>query len=113
MAELNIPYSYLLSRLFPFHLGSATLGPGMEPNVRHNLHLRDDLTSVIRLNTDRPNIFLIVEKMKHPANSFEDLAFVIKKNVQMGDPIPPKFGFLQFMSGGTSWCRVFEGLIVS
>ena len=31
------------------------------------------------------------QKMKHPANSYEDLAFLIKKNMQPGDPKPPKF----------------------
>lgn len=29
--------------------------------------------------------------MKHPANSFDDLAFIIKKNLKPGDLIPPKF----------------------
>jgi superfamily II DNA helicase RecQ len=42
-------------------------------------------------NTDRPNIFLIVEHMKHPENSYEDLAFLIKKNLGPGDDSPPKF----------------------
>jgi hypothetical protein len=43
------------------------------------------------MNTDRPNIFLVVERMKHPANSYEDLAFIIHKNLKPGDPVPPKF----------------------
>jgi hypothetical protein len=29
--------------------------------------------------------------MKYPANSYEDLAFLITKNMQPGDPKPPKF----------------------
>ena len=56
-----------------------------------NLHLRVDSLAVIRRNTDRPNIFLVVERMKHPANSYEDLAFIIKKNLGPGDELPPKF----------------------
>ena len=52
-----------------------------------------DNLAVMRHNTDRPNIFLVVERMKHPANSYEDLAFVIKKNFKLGpgDKCPPKF----------------------
>jgi superfamily II DNA helicase RecQ len=85
------PIRYQFSRMIPMHLGSATVGPDMVSELTKNLHLRPDSTTVCRLNTDRPNIFLMVQKMKHPANSYEDLAFLIKKNMQPGDPKPPKF----------------------
>jgi superfamily II DNA helicase RecQ len=45
----------------------------------------------MRLNTDRPNIHLVVRRMQHPLNSYEDLAFIIKKNHTPGDLTPPKF----------------------
>ena len=72
-------------------LGSATIGPQMVPDISKNLHLRPDKTFIARLNTDRPNIFLVVERMKHPANLYEDLAFLIKKGMTADDPKPIKF----------------------
>ena len=56
-----------------------------------NLHLRTDHTKIFRLSTDRPNIFFSVHKMKHPINSYHDLAFVIKQHTTSSDPKPPKF----------------------
>jgi superfamily II DNA helicase RecQ len=66
--------------MIPYNAGSATIGNNMESELTKNLHLRKDSLAVMRRNTDRPNIFLIVERMKHPENSYEDLAFLIKKN---------------------------------
>ena len=76
------PIHYLLPRMIPFHLGSATLGPKLERKVQSNLRLRHDSTSVFRMNTDRPNIFLVVERMKYPVNLYEDLAFIIQKDLK-------------------------------
>ena len=59
--------------------------------TRWSQNLRKDSLAVMRRNMDRPNIFLVVECMKHPANSYEDLAFLIKKNLGPGDEPPPKF----------------------
>lgn len=85
------PIRYLLPRMIPFHLGSATLGKVSVPELAKNLHFRPESTTICRLNTDRPNIFLVVQKMKYPANSYEDLAFLIQKKMKLGDPKPPKF----------------------
>jgi superfamily II DNA helicase RecQ len=85
------PIRYRFPRMIPFHLGSATVSKQLEPELVKNLHLRVDSLAVMRRNTDRPNIFLVVERMKHPANSYEDLAFIIKKNLGPGDKCPPKF----------------------
>lgn len=85
------PIRYLLPRTVPFHLGSATISLQLEPILQSNLHLRQHHTSVIRMSTDRPNIFLVVKRMKYPLNSFEDLAFIIQKHLKPGDPKPPKF----------------------
>lgn len=82
---------YLWPRVIPIVLGSATVSPQMVPDLSKNLHLRPDKTFVARLNTDRPNIFLVVQRMKHPANSYEDLAFLIKKGMTSDDPKPTKF----------------------
>ena len=93
------PICYRFPRMIPFLLGSATVRKQLEPELVKNLHLRVDSLAVMRRNTDRPNIFLVVERMKHPANSYEDLAFIIKKNLGSGDKCPPKF-FVFFNSRG-------------
>lgn len=85
------PIRYLFPRMIGFHLGSATIGPGLVPELTKNLHLRTDGLSVMRLNTDRSNIYLVVRRMQHPLNSYEDLGFIIKKNLGPGDTPPPKF----------------------
>lgn len=85
------PICYMLPRLVPFHLGSATLGPELQHEVQHNLRLRPDTTSVTRMDIDRPNIFLVVRRMSHAASSYEDLAFIIQIGLKPGDPMPPKF----------------------
>jgi hypothetical protein len=77
--------------MIPIHLGCATLGPATVPEFAKNLHLRPDSTKICQLDTDRPNIFLVVQQMKYPANPYEDLAFLIMKNMQPGDPKPLKF----------------------
>jgi hypothetical protein len=61
----------------------------MVPDLSKNLH--PNKTFIVHLNTDRPNIFLVVERMKHPANSYKDLAFLIKKGMMADDPKPIKF----------------------
>ena len=73
------PIRYRFPWMIPFHLGSAMVSKQLEPELVKNLHLCVDSLVVMRRNMDRPNIFLIVEQMKHPANSYEDLAFVIKR----------------------------------
>jgi superfamily II DNA helicase RecQ len=85
------PLRYRFRRMIPYNAGSATVGNEMESELTKNLHLRKDSLAIMCRNTDRPNIFLVVERMKHPANSYEDLAFLIKKNLGPGDRPPLKF----------------------
>lgn len=85
------PLRYQFPRMIPYNAGSATVGNEVELELIKNLHLRKDSLAVMRHNTDRPNIFLVVERMKHPANLYEDLAFLIKKNLGPRDKPPPKF----------------------
>ena len=85
------PLHYRFPRMIPYNAGSATVSNEMELELIKNLHLCKDSLAVMRRNTDRPNIFLVVECMKHPANSYEDLSFLIKKNLGPGDEPPPKF----------------------
>ena len=85
------PIHYRFPRMNPFHLGSATVSIQLESELMKNLHLHVESLVVICRNMDRPNIFLVVECMKHPMNSYEDLAFIIKKNLGLSDELPPKF----------------------
>lgn len=87
------PIRYLLTRkpVVGLHLGTATLAPQNVAELKANLHLREDSTTIFRLSTDRPNIFFSVHKMQHPVNSYHDLAFVIKQHLSVDDPRPPKF----------------------
>jgi superfamily II DNA helicase RecQ len=83
------PIRDLFPRMIGFHLGSATIGPALLPELAKNLHLQTDNLSVMRLNTDRPNIHLVVHRMQHPLNSYEDLMFIIKKNLGPGVDLHP------------------------
>jgi superfamily II DNA helicase RecQ len=85
------PLHYLWLRVIPRVLGSATVGPQMVPNLSMNLHLQPNKMFITCLNTDRLNIFLVVECMRHPVNSYKDLAFLIKKGMTVDDPKPIKF----------------------
>ncbi|KAF7970092.1 hypothetical protein HWV62_25018 [Athelia sp. TMB] len=82
---------FLLPRQIPFHLASATLSPDLEKDVRKSLHFAEDMTSIFCIDTNWPNVHLVVRRMEHALNSFEDLAFVIQLHLKSGDPMPPKF----------------------
>ena len=85
--------------MIPFHLGSAMVGKQLESKLMNNLHLCVDSLVVMHCNTNRPNISLL-----YPGNSYEDLAFIIKKNLGPGDKCPPKF--LVFFN---SWTKAQAG----
>jgi superfamily II DNA helicase RecQ len=84
------PLCYWFLWMILYNAGSTTVSNKMESELTKNLHLRKDSLAIMHHNMDRPNIFLVVECMKHPANSYEDLAFLIKKNLGSRDE-PPKF----------------------
>ncbi|KAI0681967.1 P-loop containing nucleoside triphosphate hydrolase protein, partial [Cytidiella melzeri] len=42
-------------------------------------------------SNDRPNVALVVRRMQHPQNSYEDLAFLVPKDWKDGDSPPKKF----------------------
>ncbi|KAJ3911345.1 P-loop containing nucleoside triphosphate hydrolase protein [Lentinula edodes] len=67
------PLRYIMVRHVPYQLGSATLPPIIAQKLTGHLHLGQD-TKTIWLDTDRKNIFLRVQRMKHPLNSYRDLA---------------------------------------
>ncbi|KAK0473325.1 P-loop containing nucleoside triphosphate hydrolase protein [Armillaria luteobubalina] len=81
---------HLMSRRVPYHLGTATLAPSAVEPLKKELRLSPD-TTVLRLNTDRPNIFFRVRRMEYPINSYHDLAFLIPKDLDADGPLPLKF----------------------
>ena len=82
------PIQYQFLRMIPMHLRSATVGldtvsklakkPPFATRVHNCLLSQYRLTKHISYGTET-------------ANSYEDLAFLIKKNMQPGDPKPQKF----------------------
>ncbi|KAJ3828650.1 P-loop containing nucleoside triphosphate hydrolase protein [Lentinula raphanica] len=72
------PSRYALPRRIPYHLGTATLPIDDAAQLKEHLNLGPDATE-IRLDTDRKNIFHRVQKMKHPVNSYRDLAPLISQ----------------------------------
>ena len=95
-----VPLEQIIQNLAPlllvpvdilYHAGSVTVSNKMELELMKNLHLRKDLLAVMCHNTDRPNISLVIENMKHPTNLYKCLAFLINKNLGPGDKPPPQF----------------------
>ena len=65
--------------------------PNLLPEIKANLHLHADATQSFQLSTDCPNIFLVICQMEHDLGSYHDLMFIIKLNLTVADPRPPKF----------------------
>ena len=80
---------YLLPNI-PFYITSATIPPAMISDLKEILHLSKDCL-VLRRSNDRHNVTFCVRKMRHPLNSYEDLAFLIPKSWKLGDAPPKKF----------------------
>ncbi|EEB88913.1 hypothetical protein MPER_13058 [Moniliophthora perniciosa FA553] len=81
---------HLMCRRVPIHLASATLPENIIQALKYHLNLQADV-KIFRLNVDRPNIFLRVKKMEHPANSFHDLAPFLPRDIPPDGPRPKKF----------------------
>ncbi|KXN89754.1 ATP-dependent DNA helicase Q-like 3 [Leucoagaricus sp. SymC.cos] len=82
---------YTIPGDIPFYLASATLPPDVLQNVNEVLNLREDNTKYPLYSNDRPDINLMVRPLAAPANSFEDLGFLIPKGITEDSPPPPKF----------------------
>ncbi|KAI0702311.1 P-loop containing nucleoside triphosphate hydrolase protein, partial [Cytidiella melzeri] len=75
----------------PIYLSSATMPPTVITQLKELFRLHDRDTLVFRRSNDRPNVALVVRRMQHPQNSYEDLAFLVPKNWKDGDSPPKKF----------------------
>ena len=82
---------YLISEDIPFYIASATLPPAVLLDIIDILRLRPGKTEKILRSNDRPDIHLMVRGLTFPANSFEDLAFLIPNGYQDGDSPVAKF----------------------
>jgi len=87
---------YLIQKHVPFYVASATLPLPILLDITDILQLRLDKTEQIFRSNDRPEISLMVRGLVSPANSFQDLAFLIPDNFQEGDTVDP---FLVFFNG--------------
>lgn len=82
--RFNIPET------IPFAIVSATLPTNVLSEVLVFLRVNSQKLERVVLSNDRPNINLVVRKLKFSANSFRDLAFLIPDNIDIDHP-PPKF----------------------
>ncbi len=74
----------------PMCISSATMPSPMITALCDKFRFGNNYTLFHRSN-DRVNIAYTVIKMKHAANSYEDLGFLVPKDWKEGDPLPPKF----------------------
>ena len=71
-----------------YYATSATLPPHTLGSVRTTLRMKPDMSRVIRLRNDRPNVHLLTLEMQDPVHSCYDILRVLRFD---GDPPPPPF----------------------
>ncbi|KAI1787586.1 P-loop containing nucleoside triphosphate hydrolase protein [Ganoderma leucocontextum] len=71
---------HIAARSVRFYVPSATLPEHLLRDVMAILQMRRDRMELIRRSNDRPNVFLTVQKIRHPLTSFKDLEFLIPEN---------------------------------
>lgn len=82
---------YMIPKHIRFHLASATLPPVVLSDVMRILDIEEGSAIVIQRSNDRPNIHIVVRKIRYTLSSFQDLAFIILDDWKPGDDPPPKF----------------------
>ncbi|KAI0733005.1 hypothetical protein BC629DRAFT_1302085, partial [Irpex lacteus] len=65
--------------------------PPLISQLKQEFRLTEQNTTIFQRSNDRPNIAIVVRRMEHPQDSFEDLAFLVPKDWKEGDTPPPKF----------------------
>ena len=78
---------YLLPKV-PFYLASATFNDEVKQDVFKTLQIQAKDCVTFQRSNDRPNVHLEVRRMRHPANSFRDLDFLIPPGWKPGDALP-------------------------
>ncbi|CDO74559.1 hypothetical protein BN946_scf184632.g16 [Trametes cinnabarina] len=73
----------------PYLIPSATLPDAKLSGVLSNLQVPRSRLVTIRRSNDRPNIYLVVRKMRYAVSSFKDLLdILLPEGWKPGDPIP-------------------------
>jgi superfamily II DNA helicase RecQ len=70
---------YIIPDRKAFYAASATLLPHARQELARILQLRSSSTDEFIRSNDRPNVRLSARFMRHPANSYRDLAFLTRK----------------------------------
>ena len=74
--------------------------------------MRNDNTETFVCSNDRPNVFLAVFRLQHPAKSFDDLNFLVPRSWKEEDPNPPKFiVFFDNIKEGEEACKHLQRLL--
>lgn len=81
---------YMLPRHVRFYVASATMPSIVMREVMDILHIQTKDAFIMHRSNDRPNVRLTVRELRHSANSFLDLAFLIPEVLPDGWK-PPKF----------------------
>jgi superfamily II DNA helicase RecQ len=81
----------LISDPLPVYIASATLPPPLITEIRKLLHMNTQNTDEILCSNNRPDIALMVRQLASPVSSYEDLAFLIPYNWDIGMDRPKKF----------------------
>lgn len=82
---------HMLPDDIPFAIASATLPPAVLSDVKDILQIREKNLCKIKRSNDRPNVNLVIRQLKHAANSYKDLAFLIPEGWKKGDARPQPF----------------------
>jgi superfamily II DNA helicase RecQ len=82
---------YLISKDIPFYIASATPPHAVLLDIIDILCLQPVKTEKILCSNDRPDIYLMVQGLTFPANSFKDLSFLISDGYRDGDSPVTKF----------------------
>ncbi|OBZ72546.1 putative Werner syndrome ATP-dependent helicase 1 [Grifola frondosa] len=78
----------MIPKDIPYYVPSATLPDDVRKDVMNTLRMDLAQTLLFQHSNDRPNIHLVVRKIKHAQSSFEDLAFLIPEDWKPGDKLP-------------------------
>ncbi|KIJ34361.1 hypothetical protein M422DRAFT_263490 [Sphaerobolus stellatus SS14] len=85
---------WLIPPGIPIMAASATMTPAMQSRVQKVLHIDPQKRERIWLSNDRVNIQYNVRRMKFPANSYLDLAFLVPFGLAPSSPPPEPFSGL-------------------
>ncbi len=78
---------HIFCRPINFYVPSATLPGHILDDVMDILQISRRKLDYIHRSNDRPNVYLTVQRIRHPLSSFKDLEFLIPQDWKPGTPI--------------------------